>query len=84
MSNNTSEEKMLAAKAFCYDNNVKLEQIEQAWQNALDQGHSLALQLKRSGCTWLDLNMTVWSQLIERYGALDRKDTQPNSDGRES
>lgn len=67
----TNNEKLMQAKAFCYDYGMKLEQIERAWQNALDQGHKLAHQLKRSGCTWLDLNPTVWRQLVDRYSGSE-------------
>lgn len=60
------------AKAWCFDNGVTAEQVQNAWDNAIKLDNSVINQLERSGVTWKDLSPHLLKQLIERYSNNDK------------
>lgn len=58
------------AKAWLFDNNISLEEIETAWNNAIIRNNFLINNLAKNGKKWwwLGENTRLLQQLIERYG----------------
>lgn len=58
------------AKAWLFDNNISLEEIEKAWNNAIKRNNFLINNLAKNGKKWwwLGENTRLLQQLIERYG----------------
>lgn len=63
----------MRVKAWCFDNGVSLKQLENAWNNAIDQGHARIMQFQRSGMSWMDLNTHLLPQLLEQFGGNNEK-----------
>lgn len=62
------EERRNAAQAWCFQNSISKEQMDEAWKNAQSRNNPIVLQLVRSKCTWMDLNHIVLKQLLDKYG----------------
>lgn len=66
----STEEKMIMAKAWCFDNGISLEDIENAWDKAIKENCFVVKNLDKNGYKWwwLGDNPKLLSQLMERYG----------------
>lgn len=63
-------DKETMAKAWAFNNGVSQEQIEKAWDNAIEKGNFIIRNLDKNGKKWwwLGDNPTLLQQLIERFG----------------
>lgn len=66
----SKNEKLIMAKAWCFDNGFSLEDIENAWDKAIKENCFVVKKLNENGYKWwwLGDNRTLLSQLVERYG----------------
>lgn len=58
------------AKAWLFDKEISLEEIETAWSNAIKKDNFIIKNLAENGKKWwwLGNNTRLLQQLIERYG----------------
>lgn len=66
----SAEEKMIMAKAWCFDNGFSLEDVEKAWDKAIKENCFVVKNLDKNGYKWwwLGDNAILLSQLMERFG----------------
>ena len=62
----TKEQKLMIAKAFCYDNKLTLEQMDRIWEFMLDKNWKVA-KLTDEGLDWTDLNPVAMTSLLDLY-----------------
>ena len=55
------------AKAWCFDNGMTKEQMEQAWDNAIKAGNKIIINLSEHDHKWYNLQNHLLKQLVERY-----------------
>jgi len=67
------------AKAFCYDNGLKTEDMDEMWK-ALYNEIRLVKQLTNSGCDWRDLNSSCMADLVKRYKAFKNKESEGDNE----
>lgn len=61
------EQKLHRAKAWCLDKGVSIEQMQAAWNNAVEANNHIVCNLNSHGYEWWWLPEHLLEQLLDRY-----------------